>query len=57
MQGKTENSETSENFHFFKIKQHHFVLDHFILFLDLEFHMLPKIVVKENFPRFPSFRF
>ena len=40
-----------------KIKQHHFVLDHFILFLDLEFHILPKIEVKENFPRFPTFQF
>ena len=44
-------------FSFLKIKQHHFVLDHFILFLDLEFHILPKIEVKENFPRFPTFKF
>ena len=29
----------------------------FFQFLDFEFHMLPKIEVKENFPRFPSFRF
>ena len=29
----------------------------FFQYLDFDFHMLPKIEVKENFLRFPSFRF
>ena len=29
----------------------------FFQFLDFEFHILPKVEVKENFPRFSSFRF
>ena len=45
----------------FLLKPHHkvkvFSFRSFFQFLDFEFHILPKIEVKENFPRFPSFRF
>ena len=39
------------------VKLKFFLPSHFFQFLDSEFHILPKIEVKENFPRFPSFRF
>ena len=42
-------------------KPHHkvkvFSFKSFFKFLDSDFHILPKIEVKENFLRFPSFRF
>ena len=45
----------------FLLKPHHkvkvFSFRSFFQFLDFEFHMLPKIEVKENFPRFPNFLF
>ena len=44
---------------FFQIKLHlqvkvFSVLCHFFWFLDIEFHILPKIEVKKRFMRFPS---
>ena len=46
------------NWHFFFsshiVKLKFFILGHFY---DFEFYILPKIWVKQNFPRFPSFRF
>ena len=44
----------------FLLKPNHkvkvFSFSSFFQFLDFEFHILPKVEVKENFPRFPSFR-
>ena len=59
VQGKIENLETSE-MGIFLLKPHQkvkvFSFRSLFQFLDFEFHILPKIELK-NFPRFPSFQF